>query len=779
MADYFSEYSSFIGNKGLPSPADTPYETPAFIRSKRSSRATTIGSRSREQSSSPPPLPPDPSEDRARDGKYTALDPRRFTPTLHASLVAEILSLRRELDSKNHLVENLETGLATAKNDNEKLEQQLSASAKEVRVARSQVQQMETGTYEALEALAKERNTAQALSGDLRLKLDVAHKKAKLQDDDAVRTQAIWEREKDSWENERRQLERRIHVTETRLRTFVDEMVSQQTSQATEPAAEEIEDESKFKDSGLGEDSDEGDEPAQNTAHRRDFSTASFKSSKSRHSVRETATTPEPKAGFSLADELDDDDFDSDESEHADDELDYHEAVRQTMNSRQSSANADMESKARRVLGLTDELPSTPTRSHSRFGSQDSIRSPMHKRSTSDHSMVESPKKADFESRPLSIVPEVPLEPKKIYVDNGYQPSPPPSPPREEAKQTAVESTPIITIAPASQEHLAQHKAPISPPITPVVNDDTWTASKLVYTDTATQTEAAVEDIPEQVNSRDSLQLPVLVPSIAIHPPTSRPATPRHYALPPGTKNAAIQADLSWQGVDVSVQTEEIRIDQRPVKLPPHLHPSYVLNNLPAVRSARREEHPGSARILETKTLGGSSKAQSPVEAPTEAIGVALSRDNSSRDLRSMPLKAIPLPKPILAPAISMIEKSEARSQGPLNRSPQFGVSHDTRTSKLLASMDDSDGSDNESLGIQHVLASAQRPSGRFTPSEHPRNVPEDKELSPERRPLTTESADAAAPAPSIASSREGAYRRKRPPPKLNTYTSLRSRSPS
>jgi hypothetical protein len=138
MSDYFSEYSSYVGVKGIPSPAETPYttpyETPGFLRSKRNSRATTIGSaRSREASSSPPPLPADASDyaDKPREGRYGSLDPRRFTPTLHANLVSEILTLRRELDSKNNLVENLETSLATAKTDNEILSEELTTSAKD------------------------------------------------------------------------------------------------------------------------------------------------------------------------------------------------------------------------------------------------------------------------------------------------------------------------------------------------------------------------------------------------------------------------------------------------------------------------------------------------------------------------------------------------------------------------------------------------------------------------------------------------------------------------
>ena len=168
MADYFSEYNSFIATKGLPSPADTPYETPAIIRSKRSSRVSST----REHSLTPP-LPPDTAETPDKS-KYSALDPRRFTPTLHASLVSEILNLRRELDSKNHLVENLETTLSTVKAENDTLNAQLSESAREVRKAKQQVEQMEKGTFDAVEVLVQERDGAKAALEDLRGKLDHA-----------------------------------------------------------------------------------------------------------------------------------------------------------------------------------------------------------------------------------------------------------------------------------------------------------------------------------------------------------------------------------------------------------------------------------------------------------------------------------------------------------------------------------------------------------------------------------------------------------------------------
>jgi chromosome segregation ATPase len=175
---------------------------------------------SREQSASPPPLPPDANDlkDKARDGRYGTMDPRRFTPTLHASLVSEILNLRRELDSKNYLVENLESNLSSAKTENEALTDKLSDNAKEVRKAKMQVQQMEQGTFDVVEDLAKERDNAKGTVEDLKSKLEAAQRSARRQDDDIERNQQIWESEKERWDNERRQMERRIHVTESRLR---------------------------------------------------------------------------------------------------------------------------------------------------------------------------------------------------------------------------------------------------------------------------------------------------------------------------------------------------------------------------------------------------------------------------------------------------------------------------------------------------------------------------------------------------------------------------------
>ncbi|KAK3085180.1 hypothetical protein LTR53_020115, partial [Teratosphaeriaceae sp. CCFEE 6253] len=93
---------------------------------------------------------------------------------------------------------------------------------------------------------------------------------------------------------------------------------------------EDGQDEGTFKDSGLGNESDNAStHSATPVRHRRNRSSMSFKTRSVRNSAstRASAGTPEPHAkpsGYSLADELgidEEDEYDLDAFEHADDEL--------------------------------------------------------------------------------------------------------------------------------------------------------------------------------------------------------------------------------------------------------------------------------------------------------------------------------------------------------------------------------------------------------------------------------------------------------------------------
>jgi hypothetical protein len=102
----------------------------------------------------------------------------------------------------------------------------------------------------------------------------------------------------------------------------------------------------------------------------------------------------------------------------------------------------------------------------------------------------------------------------------------------------------------------------------------------------STQTEEVVIIAPGPQNEPQPYHLPI--PKIAIHPPGSEPPSPRNsVVLPPHTKNISSQTDFTSlvEVKSVAMQTEEIRIDKRPVKLPASLLPSAIPDRLNAIDS--------------------------------------------------------------------------------------------------------------------------------------------------------------------------------------------------
>lgn len=200
---------------------------------------------------------------RQGDAHVLTMDPKRFTPTLHASLVSEILTLRRELEIKHRFIETLETNYDSVKIENEELTDQLAKSSQVSKSAEKKLKALEEGTSAAVEDLVRERDDANQARMDLRSKLDSLAKRARKQEEDTVQAHAWWETEKQSWETERRQLERRVHVTEGRLRAVVEEMNTHQPSIDKENHGVESDvDNSAFKDSGIGNESDTGSMPS-------------------------------------------------------------------------------------------------------------------------------------------------------------------------------------------------------------------------------------------------------------------------------------------------------------------------------------------------------------------------------------------------------------------------------------------------------------------------------------------------------------------------------------
>jgi hypothetical protein len=250
-------------------------------------------------------------------------DPRRFTPTLHASLVSEILNIRRELDSKHKFIDDLENSLQHAKLEKEELQDKLVQTDKDRRSLKRQFQQLENGTLSALEELAKDRDNAKFTGAELKTKLEEAQGKLRRKEEESDRTHASWEKEKNAWDTERRAFERRVHITETRLKHVLTELeATHQAHQMHENHASG--DEDNTKDSGLGDESDTASQASpQRNKHVRTSSNSSRRSfNRYRFSVQSIPGVENLKNnGISLADELQLDEEDEEELEHSDGDI--------------------------------------------------------------------------------------------------------------------------------------------------------------------------------------------------------------------------------------------------------------------------------------------------------------------------------------------------------------------------------------------------------------------------------------------------------------------------
>ena len=589
-------------------------------------------------SSSPPPIPPrdgargdsyfpeSRERDSSNDEKISILDPRRFTPTLHASLVSEILTLRREVESKNSLVLSLEETLLHTKNENTKLSTAVAANAQENRSMKRQMEMLEGGTLSALEEVAKERDQAVENLADIRKRLDSSQRKVRAQEEEANRSQSLWESDKERWMTDKRNLDRKVHVAENRLQTILAEVEAANVDRQHE----EVEAQDRVGEIGAMR-------SQSSASHRRYGSTTSngTQDSNDLRSMRFSHTNGMKGSaliGATLAEELDFDNMDEAELDDSDIDAGYmspealpEEAMHRP---RPFSAQSSRDStKARKLLGLSvgegDRSPS------------EEIRDPLQEKGAKQ--MFPDSQK------PNASVAE--------YTSTATQFSPPPSPRLQPARdREGVHPVPEIghtassqatggtrvMDAPSEQTSTAGMGMssfvsmvsqacqtlglpPLSPPDTPITID-----TKSTETDrsrqpvemkiASTQTDSlAVESGSAAASTREE-SASQAIPTIAIHPPVSEHITSRSsVVLPPHTKNVACQAAISPVRLrSVSVQTEEIRIDNRPVKLPPHLLPSSISSNPPSPSST-----PQPSREIPTKEKPQQRRASSRPRRPS------------------------------------------------------------------------------------------------------------------------------------------------------------------
>ncbi|KAI4600731.1 hypothetical protein KJ359_012893 [Pestalotiopsis sp. 9143b] len=648
MPGYQTEPEDMLSSD-LPALVDAPFRTPS--RSSRRSRRSATP----EISSSPPPPMPSERTDRHSkrssrdvvvDESISILDPRRFTPTLHANLVSEILNLRRDQEEKLKFIEGLETTLHTTREEQESLQSALVRNAKESRSLKRQLALLEGGTSSALGELSRERDDAVEAITDTKKRLEVAQKKVRSQEEDFQKTHELWAKEKDGWEEERRKYERKLHAADTRLKAILDEVARHEVSQSQRQQQNEPEPEDGVRDS--------------DAASIRSMGTSV------RYSV-----VPDKTNGQSLADELN---FDDDE------EYETEPDGRQSVMSQQSHHHM-------RNFSRESVLSKTAPKAHRRNLSSESYARPgsvTRARAYMNQSVLER-LEGQIREDDEDISPPAP---KPEYTETGVQFSPPPSPKLAPVKKTSpeldgknapkaeweanqsrkrvhvtkplpIEPQPVSkTMVSTSSQTLNE---PLSPPATPViplqvVSLPAVEVKPLETTQPQMITSGTQTDVKPHSAERSRSPSPLLVPSISIHPPTSRTSSPRPHRLPQYVKDFGCQVTIlePVPTSSIAIQTDEIRVDTRLDKLPAHLHPS-AISSRPVSRNpplAMPTEDlktftpvpghlpPRNPRRLTSQPSFSSDLAPSPPVSPNETRDVYPgNNDNGSLSSRKAPVR--------------------------------------------------------------------------------------------------------------------------------------------
>ena len=553
----------------------------------------------------------------SNDEDLSPSDPRRLTPNLHASLVSEILSLRREIEGKNSMLESLEEHLQDSKKQNVQVEESLKTQNAEVRSVKKQMHILESSTMAALEELAKERDTAIESLNDARKRLESSRNQIRAKEEEAQRVQEFWEGEKQSWDVDRRRMDHKVHVAQGRLKTVLAEVA------AVQPIAQ-----NSFMD-----DDDDGENAEESWAARSTVKDHSRFDSIKNDTTEENdvptfrSSTLSGLSGFeamklnnlSLAEELE-----FGEEQQA-------EAIDQGGNeTSQSAPSSKIQLRHQRLslqIGLQDESP---------FG--------IFAENNDRHAHEDQAEELHVEGMSEKAIRSL-TDASSRYADSGTQYTPPSTPKPQVQGVTSAEKLPepmeqianqrrkrismpsvLSDLLPAAKSGLptvlpmvsagCQTVQPLSPPPTPV---DKASHTKFLaaadFDDTQSSTTQTDDDnslLARNVDSRDDR--PTTVPTIAIHPPASRPASSRNsVVLPPRTKNASCQTSpAKLPSKSISVQTEDIRLSKRGLRLPPRL----PLPHVPSRGPARFPQSGDTHLDLATQRKGIAKNFQGPV--PTE-----------------------------------------------------------------------------------------------------------------------------------------------------------------
>lgn len=545
------------------------------------------------------------------------------------------------MESKAEEIHLLEASLHTTRNENESLQETIASTSKGTRSLRRQMQLLEGGSVSALSELTRERDEALNDAADLRKRLELSQQKSRSQDESAQRAQMLWDRDRGTWETEKRVLETKVHIVEGRLKAVLNEVANSQmvNGQILHHDANHHQSPKKMH---LRKGSAASMRSIGPIGRRRDSEVSLGTLDGNLHEHRLSALTLLNGHSTSLADELAINEEEEEEEQgyrngaHEDqalaDELPEERPISVQLRS--------MDLKARKILGLApdDQLTLVSVNEQQGRKVERSMR-------TDVVSNIQALYKVQYADAAVQCSPPASPKlsptgdsPKVIRDDDNTVFSQPHQDLETAAEPTNTSDSPFTpprassSMSSASCQTSSQLPSPPWTPLSPqnpsMEGSSASPSFEVKMVSTATQTDVVnglegpdASDVP--VNPFQGLSIPI----IAIHPPASRPTTPiSSVVLPPHTKNASCQVnsqDLA-RYTSSSMQTEEIRVDARTAQLPKELLSSSkpfkpTDNTLPRKSSALQHANPlpnSSRRRLQQPGLVALASPQRRVRGP-------------------------------------------------------------------------------------------------------------------------------------------------------------------
>ena len=591
--------------QALPTPTNTPYDSPTTNISRQPS---CQGSSSPLGNHSPVPIPLSedsyfPKQQGSTEDGHSEMasvhESRRFTPNnLGISLIAQIHSLKKELGSKNNMVESLEEGLHSSRAENERLTKDLKTQAVEVKSVKKQMQSLESDMLRALEEIAKEKDNAVENLADTRKRLEDSRKKSRTQEEDVNKAHAILEKEREDWEDKRRKMEGRIHTVEERLKAMVAEMLVVQSAGQSKPELDNDMDEDAQK-TWFGDGN--GVSYVRATSRLSDGSLDELYDGKATSNFRSSRMSGlhglggSQMSGLSLAEELEvgEDEIAVKEQEDGQDALpeetdsfvkryseDKNHRNVMAYNIDQTEEHVGDESSGQHSIGIINDYIDIPENQprYADTGTQFTPPpSPMLQiqEPAISGKHVEQTERTANQSRKRIAIPQ-------IFVEQT---------PALKAMEPKVAEQKAFSVLYTSGQTVRQPEDRVSMPEATKVTSFPVPARAVEMISESTQT---AEDPTPALQSATSRPLPsaTAVPVIAIHPPASRPSSSRNSVmLPPRTRNAVCQVaiELPRNIRSTSMQTEETGIGKQPVSIPLEVPPglaSFDLSSQPPFQLA-------------------------------------------------------------------------------------------------------------------------------------------------------------------------------------------------